>query len=53
MKKFEYMVLESVEDNLDINEYGNEGWELVSISKQIPRTITAQRYLYYFKREKS
>ena len=52
MAKFEYMVLESVKDDLDLNKYGDNGWELVSISKQIPRVITAQRYLYHFKRGK-
>ena len=52
MKKFEYTVVESTEDSLDINEYGDRGWEIVTIIKQIPRVITAQRYLYHFKREK-
>ncbi|KKL76125.1 hypothetical protein LCGC14_2048030 [marine sediment metagenome] len=51
MKKFEYMVLESFKHDQEINKYGDEGWELISVVKQIPRTITAERYLYYFKRE--
>ena len=53
MKKFEYKILESVNDDLDLNVYGGNGWELVTIIKQVPRVITAQRYLYHFKREKA
>ncbi len=57
MKTYEYMVLEFITLNhentiIELNECGTEGWELVFVIKQIPRSITAERDLYYFKREK-
>ena len=56
MEKFEYMVLELIPSYhekiiIELNECGVNGWELVSVIKQTPRSITAERNLYYFKRK--
>jgi len=54
MKKYEYLVLgicsntsvgKSSEQQKILNEYGEQGWELVSIIKGV------ERFIFYFKRE--
>jgi hypothetical protein len=51
MKEFEYKVIEledfSVRYRNNLNEYGKDGWELISVQSSY-----GSSKLYYFKREK-
>lgn len=60
MKKFEYMYKYSMNGPLhpnDLNEYGEEGWELAGILKRKEKadysTLAREKIYYYFKRLKS
>lgn len=33
MEKFEYLTIKNVKDNLQLNELGSIGWELISVFK--------------------
>lgn len=60
MKKFEYMYKYSVNGPLepsDLDEYGEEGWELAGILKRKVKVdysdVAREKIYYYFKRLKS
>ena len=60
MKKFEYMYKYSMNGPLepsDLDEYGNEGWELAGILRRKEKSdysdTTREKIYYYFKRLKS
>jgi hypothetical protein len=54
MKKFEYIiiVIYPTDDYLSVlNNYGQEGWELVAITSDISADITHGWKYYFFKRQ--
>lgn len=51
MKKFEYLQIDRTVNPHELNELGEEGWELVSHSTSIQVLFFFQQ-LYIFKREK-
>ncbi len=49
--QWEYMVADTIESPIEIDELGSNGWELVSIVT-IQTEPGIQHYILYFKREK-
>lgn len=47
--QWEYMTVDTIEGAIDINKYGFEGWELISIVT-IQTESNRQDYKFYFKR---
>lgn len=54
MDKFEYKIVEDYYHDFEpesfLNEFGEDGWELVQVIKD-PESFSGLKYQYYFKRK--